>query len=132
MIARLALAAVSACAQTEGLPPLEDAGLPPLRLEERREPTGFWPVDALYGLAVDTAGRKRVDGWTERGLKSLERNLYRKYYIEGGLFLLQLPAPGSPPGDDHFVYIPKDPSADPRVIFMKDIHKLAEASGGTH
>lgn len=135
----LALAGVAAVAGAQTSPP----GVGPVgghdqpwqpQLPDPIELTGFWPIDQLYGLSVDTFGRDRTEKWVKDGLKSLEKNLYRKHYIEQGYFLILLPLPGAPrdPGDDHMFFVPKDPANDPRVIFMKDIHRLAEGAGGMH
>lgn len=95
--------------------------------------TGLWPIDQLVGLSVDWFGADKTRGWLERGALSLQKNVYRKYYIESGYFLIQLPPAGSADiRNDHMIWIPKDPSQDPRVIFMGDIHRLSEAGAGTH
>ncbi len=113
------------------LGPLPDGTLPSRGRHAALPEFGFCPLDLAYGLSIDWFGRDRTDAWIKKGLESLEKNLYRKYYIEGGLFLIQLPDPNDPtPDNDHMFYIPNNPGDDPRVIFMKDIHRLEESGRG--
>lgn len=96
-----------------------------------RPDIGIWPVEQAYFVSVDWFGRERTDKWVQKGLDSLRKNIYRKYYIEKGYFLIMLPSDSSRDREmDHFFYISEDPKSEPQIIFMKDIHRLEESGRG--
>lgn len=101
---------------------------------DKSSQTGFWPADQLYRISLDWFGQERTEDWLQKGLKSLEKNIYRKYYIEGGYFLVPMQGPEASAADREWamLFVPLDPGNDPRVAFMKDIDKLEESAEGMH